>query len=49
MNPGTDIGKKELPSNLRSKFIEIFVEDITAKTDLELIVQNKINSIASHE
>jgi midasin len=28
MNPGSDIGKKELPDNLRQKFTEIFVPDI---------------------
>ena len=34
MNPGGDIGKKELPLNIRSKFTEIFVHDITEKKDI---------------
>ena len=28
MNPGSDVGKKELPENIKSKFTEIFVHDI---------------------
>jgi midasin (ATPase involved in ribosome maturation) len=28
MNPGSDIGKKELPLNIKSKFIQIFVHEI---------------------
>jgi midasin (ATPase involved in ribosome maturation) len=31
MNPGSDIGKKELPENVRLKFTEIFVTDIEEK------------------
>ena len=34
MNPGTDIGKKELPPNVRSKFTEIYVHEISEKNDL---------------
>lgn len=29
MNPGSDIGKKELPENVRLKFTELFIPDIT--------------------
>jgi len=35
MNPGMDIGKKELPINFRSKFSEIYVHDVMSKLDLE--------------
>jgi midasin (ATPase involved in ribosome maturation) len=35
MNPGSDIGKKELPVNFRSKFSEIYIEDLSNKLDLE--------------
>jgi midasin len=34
MNPGSDIGKKELPENIRLKFTEIFVHDLVEKNDL---------------
>ena len=36
MNPGHDIGKKELPFNIRSKFTEIFVHDISNRGDLKV-------------
>jgi midasin len=38
MNPGSDIGKKELPENIRLKFTEIFVTDIEEKSDLVHLV-----------
>lgn len=38
MNPGMDVGKKELPPNIRGKFTEIFVQDQMSKVDLEKIV-----------
>jgi len=34
MNPGSDIGKKELPENVRLKFTELFIPDITDERDL---------------
>jgi midasin len=49
MNPGSDIGKKELPPNIRAKFSEIFVEDLTNKVDLEQIVQKKLFKILNNE
>lgn len=39
MNPGSDVGKKELPENLRYKFTEIFVDDIDSRTDLLYLVE----------
>ena len=34
MNPGTDIGKKDLPLNIRSKFIDTYVQDLIDPNDL---------------
>lgn len=34
MNPGTDIGKKELPENIRVKFTEFFINDLEDRADL---------------
>ena len=34
MNPGHEIGKKELPENIKAKFTEIFVHDISEKADI---------------
>jgi midasin (ATPase involved in ribosome maturation) len=28
MNPGSDVGKKELPFNIRNKFTELFIAEI---------------------
>ena len=28
MNPSTDVGKKDLPSSLRSRFTEIYVDEL---------------------
>ena len=41
MNPGSNIGKKELPSNIRNKFVEFFVEEIEDFNSLEQIVKNR--------
>lgn len=42
MNPPTDVGKKELPVSLRSKFTEIYVDDIMDKQDLYKIIDGYI-------
>ena len=39
MNPGSDVGKKELPQNIREKFTELWVPDISDSSDL--LVKNK--------
>lgn len=44
MNPGSDIGKKDLPINIKSKFITTFVEDLTDPSDLQSIISAKINT-----
>ncbi len=45
MNPGTDIGKKELPENLRAKFTEFFINDLEDRVDLLALVE-KVLSIS---
>ncbi len=39
MNPPTDVGKKDLPVSIRSKFSEFFVTDVENKHDVSVIVQ----------
>lgn len=34
MNPGTDIGKKELPINIKNKFTSIILSELTDKNDI---------------
>lgn len=40
MNPATDVGKKELPIGLRNRFTEFYVDELTEKTDLQLLVNS---------
>ena len=39
MNPPTDVGKKELPIALRSRFTEIYAEEVTDPQDLRHVVE----------
>lgn len=34
MNPATDVGKKDLPAGVRSRFTEFFVDELENKQDL---------------
>ena len=42
MNPGSDVGKKDLPANIKSKFIETYVQDLADPQDIQKIVSAKI-------
>ncbi|XP_025832475.1 midasin isoform X2 [Agrilus planipennis] len=46
MNPSTDVGKKDLPVGLRNRFTEFFVDELTDKSDLLLLVSNYLNAMA---
>lgn len=37
-NPASDYGKKSVPSEMRSKFTEIYVEDVLKKSDIQMII-----------
>ena len=39
MNPPTDVGKKELPVALRSRFTELYAEEVTDPQDLRHVVE----------
>lgn len=38
MNPSTDIGKKDLAVGIRNRFTEFFVDELTAESDLIILV-----------
>ncbi|XP_046665626.1 midasin-like [Homalodisca vitripennis] len=38
MNPATDVGKKDLPPGIRNRFTELYVDELTDRTDLGLLV-----------
>ncbi|KAG8189752.1 hypothetical protein JTE90_012927 [Oedothorax gibbosus] len=46
MNPATDVGKKDLPAGIRSRFTEFFVEEVTNKSDLSVLVDAYLRSLA---
>ena len=43
MNPGKDIGKKELPENVRAKFTDFVIDDISEKWDLFIFAERKLD------
>ena len=46
MNPPTDVGKKELPVALRSRFTELYSEEITDPQDLRHVVEKILSDCA---
>ena len=49
MNPGKDIGKKELPDNIRDKFTECFIEDIHEKSDIFCFIERQVGNLFTKE
>mmetsp|Transcript_3338 Transcript_3338/g.6310 ORF Transcript_3338/g.6310 Transcript_3338/m.6310 type:complete len:5449 (+) Transcript_3338:384-16730(+) len=45
MNPATDFGKKDLPPALRSRFTELYVDELVDPSDLQLVVISYLNDI----
>ncbi|KAJ3654813.1 hypothetical protein Zmor_013972 [Zophobas morio] len=46
MNPSTDVGKKDLPAGLRNRFTEFFVDELTEKNDLLLLVSSYLDAFS---
>ena len=47
MNPATDAGKKDLPLSMRSRFTEIFVDELEDPLELRLIAAQYLNEVVS--
>lgn len=48
MNPATDFGKRDLPITLRTRFTELYIDELTQKEDLQaLVFQYLENSVPS--
>lgn len=45
MNPASDVGKRNLPSNIRSRFTEIFVDELTDPHDLTLMCKSYLEGL----
>lgn len=46
MNPSTDVGKKDLPAGLRNRFTELFVDELTDKNDLMLLINSYLEAMS---
>ncbi|XP_050309360.1 midasin [Anthonomus grandis grandis] len=46
MNPATNVGKKDLPVGLRNRFTEFYVDELTEKNDLVLLVGSYLEAMA---
>ncbi|XP_044268494.1 midasin [Tribolium madens] len=49
MNPSTDVGKKDLPAGLRNRFTEFYVDELTEKNDLLLLVGSYLDALSLKE
>ncbi|CBH08836.1 hypothetical protein, conserved [Trypanosoma brucei gambiense DAL972] len=47
MNPPTDVGKKDIPPSLRSKFTEIYVSEPFEQGDISIVVSEFIGHLAT--
>jgi len=45
MNPATDVGKKDLSDSIRSRFTEIYVDELLAPLDLRLVAGALLSSV----
>lgn len=44
MNPSTDVCKKDLPTGIRNRFTEFFVDEVTDENDLLILVGDYLNN-----
>lgn len=49
MNPSTDVGKKDLPAGLRNRFTEFYVDELTDKIDLMLLVNSYLDTLSVND
>lgn len=45
MNPATDVGKRDLPVGLRNRFTEFYIDELTARPDLRLLVNSYLETV----
>lgn len=45
MNPATDVGKRDLPVGLRNRFTEFYIDELTEKSDLRLLVNSYLERL----
>ena len=47
MNPASDIGKRNLPINIRNRFTEIFVNELDSEDDLIVLIKEYLHSLSN--
>lgn len=47
MNPASDIGKRNLPINIRNRFTEIYVEELDSEEDLIILVKEYLHTLSN--
>ena len=47
MNPSTDVGKRDMPVQLRSRFTELMAHDVTDRIDLESVASSLLHGTIS--
>lgn len=47
MNPASDIGKRNLPINIRNRFTEFYVEELDNEEDLSILVREYLHSLSN--
>jgi MoxR-like ATPase len=45
MNPATDVGKRDLPPALRSRFSELYVDEVTDASDLAIVIEKYMRGV----
>ncbi|XP_060072903.1 midasin-like [Ylistrum balloti] len=46
MNPATDVGKKDLPTGIRNRFTELYVDEAEESQDLKILVSDYLKGLS---
>ena len=46
MNPSTDINKRSLPDSLRRRFTEFYVDEMTKRSELQILIGSYLSEEA---
>ncbi|XP_069830840.1 midasin-like isoform X2 [Dendropsophus ebraccatus] len=49
MNPATDVGKRNLPSGIRNRFTELYVEELENENDLQILIMDYLRGLNANK
>ena len=49
MNPSTDIGKKDLPTSIRNRFTELYVDELTDNKEWYIVAQEYLQNVINDD